>query len=148
MLAAARETFVDQGYHAASLDLIARRAGYSKGAVYSNFASKESLFLETMEREVRRLLEGRVSLTATATTPEEYVDLLAAWILGVAADGRAQWAFGRVRGARRPRPRDGPAAARGAPAAHRLDLPVAGAGPPSTSTSGWPPTRATPPCSC
>ncbi len=46
---AARSVFADVGYHAASLDQIARHAGFSKGAVYSNFENKAALFLAVMD---------------------------------------------------------------------------------------------------
>jgi AcrR family transcriptional regulator len=36
--------FLEKGYLDSSLDDIARRAGLSKGAVYSNFASKQEIF--------------------------------------------------------------------------------------------------------
>lgn len=44
--AAAREVFLERGYANASLEMIAGRAGFSKGAVYSNFASKGALFMD------------------------------------------------------------------------------------------------------
>src|SRR5690625_1488502 len=46
---AARAVFSDVGYHAATLDQIARFAGFSKGAVYSNFDGKAGLFLAVMD---------------------------------------------------------------------------------------------------
>lgn len=46
---AARIVFADKGYHRANLDLIAQEAGYSKGAVYSNFRGKAGLFLAVMD---------------------------------------------------------------------------------------------------
>lgn len=49
LIFAARSVFTDVGYHAASLDQIARHAGFSKGAVYSNFESKAALFLAVMD---------------------------------------------------------------------------------------------------
>ena len=49
LVATARELFLELGFHGASLDLIADRAGYSKGAVYSNFASKDDLFLAVLD---------------------------------------------------------------------------------------------------
>lgn len=45
---AAAETFARKGYAAASVDEIAELAGFSVGAVYSNFAGKEQLFAELM----------------------------------------------------------------------------------------------------
>jgi AcrR family transcriptional regulator len=54
LLDAARRVFVERGYHGASLDLVAREAGYTKGAVYSAFGSKGRMFLAVYEREVDR----------------------------------------------------------------------------------------------
>lgn len=45
----ARSVFLERGFHGASLDEIAEAAGYSKGAVYSNFASKADLFLAVLD---------------------------------------------------------------------------------------------------
>ena len=53
LLAAARTVFASSGFHGASVDEIASMAGYSTGALYSNFDGKEDLFLELMEREIK-----------------------------------------------------------------------------------------------
>ncbi len=50
----AREVFLRRGFHGASLDEIAERAGYTKGAVYSNFDGKDVLFLAVLEEHFRR----------------------------------------------------------------------------------------------
>lgn len=52
LIDAARDVFAEDGYHAASLDRIARVAGRSKGAVYSNFASKSALFMAVMDHNL------------------------------------------------------------------------------------------------
>jgi AcrR family transcriptional regulator len=44
LLASAAVVFTREGYAGASVDRIAEEAGYSKGAMYSNFASKDELF--------------------------------------------------------------------------------------------------------
>lgn len=49
LVVAARAVFADTGYHAATLEAIAREGGYSKGAVYSNFSGKADLFLAVMQ---------------------------------------------------------------------------------------------------
>jgi AcrR family transcriptional regulator len=49
LVATGRSVFLERGFHGASLDEIAERAGYSKGAVYSNFAGKDELFLAVLE---------------------------------------------------------------------------------------------------
>jgi AcrR family transcriptional regulator len=50
VLAAAARVFARRGFHATSLEAIADEAGYSRGAVYYNFADKEELFLELLDR--------------------------------------------------------------------------------------------------
>jgi AcrR family transcriptional regulator len=50
VLAAAARVFAARGFHATSLDAIAEEAGFSRGAVYYNFADKEELFLELLDR--------------------------------------------------------------------------------------------------
>ncbi|MCJ7780059.1 MAG: TetR/AcrR family transcriptional regulator [Acidimicrobiia bacterium] len=52
ILVAARQLFGRNGYRGASLEEIAENAGYSKGAVYSNWPSKEALFLELLDAEM------------------------------------------------------------------------------------------------
>ena len=53
LLHAALAVFTERGYDGASLEHVAARAGFSKGAVYSNFASKDELFLALMDQQVR-----------------------------------------------------------------------------------------------
>lgn len=52
LLTAARSAFARSGFHGASVEEIASEAGFSTGALYSNFDGKEDLFLELMEREI------------------------------------------------------------------------------------------------
>jgi AcrR family transcriptional regulator len=56
LVTAAEECFVSGGFHASSVEQIADRAGYTKGAVYSNFASKEDLFFAVYERRIEQAL--------------------------------------------------------------------------------------------
>jgi len=59
ILEAAADEFAEQGFAGAKLAEIARRAGFTKGAVYSNFESKQDLFAELFAQ--RSLdLAGRV----------------------------------------------------------------------------------------
>jgi AcrR family transcriptional regulator len=60
LIAAANAVIAEKGFQRASLDEIAARAGLTKGAIYSNFDSKEHLFWAVLGR--RRLtvpFEGR-----------------------------------------------------------------------------------------
>jgi AcrR family transcriptional regulator len=54
LLEAAQRVFLRDGFHGASLDAIAEEAGYTTGAVYSNFRGKDDLFLAVREAEARR----------------------------------------------------------------------------------------------
>jgi AcrR family transcriptional regulator len=63
LISAAESLFVARGFHATSVDEIALEAGYTKGAVYSNFESKEDLFFAVYERRAERVMaeyEGAV----------------------------------------------------------------------------------------
>lgn len=52
------DAFSRDGYHATSLEGIANEAGFSKGAVYSNFTGKPDLFLALMEFNLKMLREA------------------------------------------------------------------------------------------
>jgi AcrR family transcriptional regulator len=49
LLEAAAVVFAKKGFHGASLDEVATAAGFTKGAVYSNFVNKEDLFLALID---------------------------------------------------------------------------------------------------
>jgi len=76
LLTAAEACFVTRGFHATSVDQVAERAGYTKGAVYSNFAAKEDLFFAVYQRRVEHALtEGAPGLRQAG--PEQALDWLA-----------------------------------------------------------------------
>src|ERR1700722_6888577 len=50
LIEAAASVFARRGFQTATIEEIAEEAGYSRGAVYSNFAGKEDLFLAVFER--------------------------------------------------------------------------------------------------
>lgn len=60
LLTAASEVFAESGFDGASVEAICERAGFTRGAFYSNFASKEELFFELMRQVSDAKLE-RVS---------------------------------------------------------------------------------------
>ena len=63
---AAERLFSANGFDKTSLDAVADAAGYTKGAVYSNFASKEDLFFAVYERRVERDVAERERALAEA----------------------------------------------------------------------------------
>jgi AcrR family transcriptional regulator len=50
LIGAAASVFARRGFQAATIEEIAEEAGYSHGAVYSNFTGKEELFLAVFEQ--------------------------------------------------------------------------------------------------
>ncbi len=58
LILAGLDAFSRDGYHATSLEGIANEAGFSKGAVYSNFTGKPDLFLTLMEFNLQMLRDG------------------------------------------------------------------------------------------
>jgi len=60
LLAAAAQVFAERGFHGATLDEVAQVAGFTKGAVYSNFKNKDDLFLALFkadyDREMARIM--------------------------------------------------------------------------------------------
>lgn len=58
LLVAAARLFSTGGVHTTTLDQVAREAGFSKGAVYSNFSSKGDLVVELLRRETEGALRA------------------------------------------------------------------------------------------
>ena len=54
LLDAAARVFAERGFHGASVEAVSEEAGFSTGALYSNFASKEELFLSLYEERIER----------------------------------------------------------------------------------------------
>ncbi len=52
LLEAAANVFSEKGFDAATLEEVAEAAGFSKGAVYSNFSGKDELFCDLMDKRV------------------------------------------------------------------------------------------------
>ena len=93
LLDAAAQVFAEEGLDAASVEAICERAGFTRGAFYSNFDTKDELFLELAGRVARERVDSvreRVSrlesggLTEVATDPLAIVDQ----VLDVSGDDR------------------------------------------------------------
>lgn len=71
LLQAAAEVFAERGFHAATLDEVAAVAGFTKGAVYSNFKNKEDLFLALLEDAYAREMTALKETIALSDIPPE-----------------------------------------------------------------------------
>lgn len=96
LIDAAYEVFAETGIHAASVEMISERAGFSRGAFYSNFDTKEELFFALAERENRlrfeRLQDGVDSilpgLDAASAVTDETLSRLVMQFLELQGDDR------------------------------------------------------------
>jgi AcrR family transcriptional regulator len=80
LLDAAREVFVEQGYHAAAMDDIAERAGVSKPVLYQHFPGKLDLYLALLDEHADELVEAvRVALESTTDNKARVAATMAAY---------------------------------------------------------------------
>jgi AcrR family transcriptional regulator len=90
LLRAAAAVFAQQGYEGASVEQIAERAGYSHGAVYSNFAGKDGLFLAVFEdymaERARELAATQAELAEDAPLEQRGRALADQWMERFARD--------------------------------------------------------------
>jgi AcrR family transcriptional regulator len=89
LLDSAWAIFARDGYHSASLEEIAERAGYSKGALYYNFAGKEDLFLALLDERISAHVASIEAAFAAPAQPAEQISQVAHGAM--AAIGDAEW---------------------------------------------------------
>lgn len=63
LLDSAEQVFAQKGVNGASMEEIAAEAGFTRGAIYSNFGSKEELLLAVMERFIDRQYKAFTEFT-------------------------------------------------------------------------------------
>lgn len=71
LIDAAESVFARSGYHGASVGEIAREAGATTGALYSNFAGKEELFLALFEERIAADVNEYSEIVADGASLEE-----------------------------------------------------------------------------
>lgn len=79
LLATATTCFLRDGYAATTLEGIAEAAGYSKGAVYSNFANKDELCLAVLERVRAEQAASLAEALGGADSLEARIDAFERW---------------------------------------------------------------------
>lgn len=80
LIETARQLFIAGGYGGTSIRDIASEAGYSQGAFYSNFASKEDLLLQLLQRHMETEAAQLTRLTQNdGGSPEQLFAALEAW---------------------------------------------------------------------
>src|SRR5271155_1654098 len=76
LLLAAERIFARDGFEAARLEDIAALAGYTRGAFYANFQSKEDIFFALLERWVGQRISEVDALLAQRETPAKLLRAL------------------------------------------------------------------------
>ena len=66
LLDAAARVFAKRGYRGASVEEISSEAGYTIGALYSNFSGKEEVLLALLEQRVAQIAERIVTAALQA----------------------------------------------------------------------------------
>lgn len=92
LIEAAGRVFVERGFVGSSVEAITAEAGFTRGAFYSNFNSKEELFAELLQERVYSLyaeLARQSADPATRTSPRETGERLAA----IQANPDGRWIF-------------------------------------------------------
>src|SRR6476469_10639579 len=81
LLDAAEEVFAEKGFTPATLDDIAHAAGYTKGAIYKHFPTKEDLSLAVSDRYWRRYFDtfAEVRSSAKQVTARELDEIAKPW---------------------------------------------------------------------
>ncbi|MFL6090622.1 MAG: TetR/AcrR family transcriptional regulator [Aeromicrobium sp.] len=79
LIEVARDLFIADGYAATSLDKVAEAAGFSKGAVYSNFSGKEELCMEVLDAIHADLLLGVVEAFTAETDFDGRIEAFTRW---------------------------------------------------------------------
>ncbi|MCU1496784.1 MAG: TetR family transcriptional regulator [Acidimicrobiales bacterium] len=80
LLEVAGEQFFEHGYRSTSLERVAELAGFSKGAVYSNFNGKDELVLAVLDHHfANRLVDLQRALGSSPETVEDRVATFSQW---------------------------------------------------------------------
>ncbi len=91
LLDGALEVFAERGFHGASVEDICDRAGFTRGAFYSNFGSKDELVLALFQATTDRLLEQIAALLPElANQPGTLLDAVLG-LLDEASPDQRQW---------------------------------------------------------
>lgn len=91
LIAAAMRVFARDGYAGASVDAIAEQAGFTVGALYSNFATKQELFLAVFEQHCAGELADLRALAAGAGSREELLAAVTARFANLDDEQREWW---------------------------------------------------------
>ncbi len=88
LIQAAYEVFAEAGFQSATIEQVCERAGFTRGAFYSNFETKDDLFMALFETHAERLLEEIRAVVATAPE-DDAITHMASFFSDYGEDNRA-----------------------------------------------------------
>ncbi len=88
LIQSAEKIFARDGFEAAKLEEIAADAGYTRGAFYANFESKEDLFFALLEKEVSARIAGLEREMDKVQEPEAKLKTMREFFLSKTLDRR------------------------------------------------------------
>lgn len=97
LIAAATEVFARRGFEGAALEEIAETAGFTRGAIYKNFADKEDLFFAVNDRLNEQVIDAFRSIAAESASPSDWdiARLAELWRASVGGEFEDLFAIGK-----------------------------------------------------
>jgi AcrR family transcriptional regulator len=88
LLEAAFTVFARDGIEAASIEEIAEAAGYSRGAFYSNFDSKDDLLLALLDRKMEEAKENIAAILGDNLRQDQIIERIREYYVDLASDSQ------------------------------------------------------------
>jgi AcrR family transcriptional regulator len=88
LIRAAEKIFARDGFEAAKLEEISAEAGYTRGAFYANFESKEDLFFALLEGQISSRINTVEQITRNLHNPQDKLRAFREFFLTVCEDRR------------------------------------------------------------
>ncbi|TDV46293.1 TetR/AcrR family transcriptional regulator [Actinophytocola oryzae] len=90
LLDAALDAFAERGFHGTSVEEVCERAGFSRGAFYSNYSSKTELLIALYYRQSERVLAAldKYALPAARTADGDFATMVTETLTSVPHDRR------------------------------------------------------------
>ncbi|GEO83349.1 TetR family transcriptional regulator [Ciceribacter naphthalenivorans] len=79
LINSALQTFLKVGFSAATIDGIAEQAGFSRGAFYAHFSSKEQIFLEIIASQADDVTPKLIAKIEGASNASDAIEAVSRW---------------------------------------------------------------------
>lgn len=79
LLDSALNAFLQEGYSKVTIEAICEDAGYSRGAFYAHFTSKEDVFLEIIASQANKVTPILIERIERASSPSGMIEIVSEW---------------------------------------------------------------------